>query len=181
MSILDSIRIDLTEFHIKKIQEIDNFDYSNTLKKVNHDLGGGLTKEYLLSGLENLKRYYIVALLDPANQHAVSAMVDPFWHSHVLHTKEYFDFTSSVFDQYIHHAPLDPDDKEEVDRITELYKYTLNVYSKIFKDVNEEWWPKVTGSNIGPVICYHQFISNTEVLKHSLFDSRDGVTANFLN
>lgn len=69
MTFIDSFKIHLNDFHLNKLKSIDNFDYSETLKKVNHDLGG-VSNDYLQKGLENLKRYYAVALLDPNNEHA---------------------------------------------------------------------------------------------------------------
>lgn len=108
MTFINTIKISLSPLHIEKIKLIDNFDFSKTAKKVDRDTHG-LTSKYLAEGIENLKRYYVVALLDPLNEHAVSRYVDPFWHAHVLHTKEYIEFCSTVFDQYIQHQPLDPD------------------------------------------------------------------------
>src|SRR5689334_1369343 len=82
-NLLKSIKLKLSAFHGKKVEEIDDFDYRPVAKKVNRDLGG-VPQTYLDQGIENLKRYYVVALLDPANRHAVSRQVDPFWHAHVL-------------------------------------------------------------------------------------------------
>lgn len=175
MRFLDSFDIELSEFHLKKIQEIDHFDFSTTLKKVENDLGN-ISKEFLKKGLENLKRYYAVALLDPNNEHAVSSSVDPFWHSHILHTKEYIHFTQEIFNQYIHHEPLDKNNPSAVNKIEELYDYTLNVYSKIFKHVDKEWWPDRKGdSTHGPVVCKHMQITDSQIREFSLFETRQGI------
>ena len=173
MRLIDTIKIQLDPMHINKINQIDDFDFSKTLKKVNADLGG-LTAKYLQEGIENLKRYYVVALLDPLNEHAVSRLVDPFWHAHILHTKDYEFFCQSIFGQYIHHQPLDFDDLTAFQEVTSLYSYTLKIYSKIFHSFNSDWWPaiddKASGSPInGPVVCQHMFISTEEIRAKSLF------------
>jgi hypothetical protein len=179
MNFLDSLNINLNEFHLKKILEIDNFDFSATLKKVENDLGD-VSNEFLDKGLENLKRYYVVALLDPNNEHAVSSSVDPFWHSHILHTREYIHFSQKIFNQYIHHEPLDKHNNPEVLKIEELYDYTLNIYSKIFKNVDKEWWPHIDGdSTHGPVVCKHMYITDSEIRKFSLFGAREGTNPTF--
>ena len=87
-NIIDSIKVDLQPLHLEKIKKIDEFDFSKKSKRVAKETGIH-DKEYLNQGIHNLKRYYIVALLDPLNEHAVSETVDPFWHAHVLHTKDY--------------------------------------------------------------------------------------------
>jgi hypothetical protein len=119
--------------------------------------------------------YYIVALLDPLNEHAVSRLVDPFWHAHILHTEEYINFCDLIFKQYIQHKPLDEDDKIEVDLISNLYYHTLDVYNKIFKKVDSEWWPDVRTQNQGgiqrPQVCRHMYIYDAEIRSQALFPS----------
>ncbi|MES2212524.1 MAG: hypothetical protein V4490_05240 [Pseudomonadota bacterium] len=181
MRLIDTIKMQLDPMHIKKINQIDDFDFSKTLKKVNADLGG-LTAKYLQEGIENLKRYYVVALLDPLNEHAVSRPVDPFWHAHILHTKDYELFCQSIFGQYVHHSPLDIEDSAEVQELTSLYTYTLKIYSKIFHSFNSDWWPaiddKATVSLInGPIVCLHMSISTEEICSKSLFAQQSKVRA----
>lgn len=56
MQLIDNIKLSLSDFHIDRVNKIDNFDYSSIAKKVNHE-AHGLTSKYLLEGIENLKRY----------------------------------------------------------------------------------------------------------------------------
>jgi hypothetical protein len=107
-------------------------------------------------------------LLDPFNLHAVSKQVDPFWHSHVLYTSDYYKFCHSVFGQFVHHEPLDPDNKSEVEFIRKLYDYTLVTYKKLFKKVDPKWWPKSDIAGFHPV-CKHQDIRNPEIRALALF------------
>lgn len=149
--IIDTIKINLKPIHIEKITQIDDFDFSKTAKKVSEDTGI-VDESYLKDGIENLKRYYIVALLDPLNEHAVSETVDPFWHSHILHTKDYMKFCQDIFGQFIHHQPLDKEDKVEFEKVEDLYQYTIGIYEKIFKTLDNRWWPKLGEPiTIGPL------------------------------
>ena len=84
---LESFAVSLNNYHHTRLIQIDTFDYEPVKRKVSPDEGVVETAQ-LAQGIENLKRYYAVALLDPLNLHAVSEQVDPFWHSHVLFTSE---------------------------------------------------------------------------------------------
>ncbi|PPK66036.1 hypothetical protein B0F88_11868 [Methylobacter tundripaludum] len=151
MSLLDQIKVEVPNEYKEAIQFIDDFDYEPILKKVSKDLHGP-TKKYVFEGIENLKRYYVVALLDAQNPHAVSRPVDPFWHVHVLFSREYFRFCEEVFGAYVHHIPLDHDDSKAVSHVKKVYEYTLKKHHEIFKQVDEEWWPAATMP--GLLICF---------------------------
>jgi hypothetical protein len=150
MALIDNIAVEIDDFHRSRIEIIDNFDYSKVKAKVANDLGG-VTEAYIQDGIENLKLYYVVALLDPLNAHAVSRAVDPFWHAHVLCTREYGRFCREVYDQYVHHEPLDEDNQDEVAKVAELYAYTRDQYGKIFKTTSSEWWGSQTPFAARPI------------------------------
>lgn len=177
MSLLDNIKVKLSPFHQEKVRMIDRFDYGDIQKKVSRDLNG-VAEPYLKTGIENLKLYYVVALLDPLNRHAVSKCVDPFWHAHVLFTRSYRDFCRGIFGHYIHHEPLDPDDKRMVRHVARLYRYTLTIYAKMFKKVEATWWPKLDGAAHGP-ICYHMPLHDKEIMENAVFPFRATLAKGF--
>jgi len=167
MSFLESFAMPIKDnYHRVRLMQIDTFDYEAVKRKVARD--EHLPGPALNEGIENLKRYYAVALLDPLNLHAVSKEVDPFWHSHVLFTSQYQGFCQKIFGQFVHHQPLDPDDKRQVEFVTQLYGYTLDTYKKLFKEVDPKWWPKSSVRAFGPV-CLHQEIQNPEIRAIALF------------
>lgn len=172
MGLFESIKLPISDFHAQKVRMIDEFDYSNLRWKVKEELGEIATEEYLDKGIENLKKYYAVALIDPINQHAVSEEVDPFWHTHILFTREYVKFCDSIFNQFIHHEPLDRKDPEEVTRVTDLYDYTIDVYNKIFRDNDKFWWPDSTSASF-QAICYHNSLYDPEILENGMFPSKN--------
>lgn len=166
MTFLSSFAIEPDNYHHSRLRQIDTFDYGPVKRKVARD--HALPPAKLDEGIENLKRYYAVALLDPLNLHAVSKGVDPFWHSHILFTSEYHNFCSGIFGQFIHHEPLDPEDGPKVAFVAKLYDYTLGVYSKMFKSVDSAWWPQSGKAAFEPV-CLHQEIQNPEIRAAALF------------
>jgi hypothetical protein len=115
--------------HLKRISRIDAEDFSQVLAKVKKDAkknGTAHSEKYLEDGLLGLKQYYAIAMLDPANAHAISAELDPFWHAHMLFSNEYMSFCNDVVGEYMHHVPLSHDNLVEVGRVKMLYGYTIS-------------------------------------------------------
>ncbi|MFY3791820.1 hypothetical protein ACOQFO_09005 [Ureibacillus sp. MALMAid1270] len=168
MSLLKSIKVPLTELQKEKIKVIDEFDYNPIKTKFKEEFLD-LTDRYLSDGIENLKRYYVVALLDPENMHAVSNYVDPFWHIHLVFTKEYHAFCNEVFGQYIHHSPLQRENREMVNHVRALYKYTREIYDEIFTSVDDNWWPAAESAT---EICYHYPVFSEDILRDAVFPKK---------
>lgn len=162
ISLSTLIKVDLHDNHLSRIEVIDNEDYSGVIRKTSEyfrEIGKVVDEDYLLRGVMALKQYYAVALLDPANAHAVSVPVDPFWHSHILHTWQYSVFCQNVVGEYMHHQPLDRGNKKQVQNVSTLYDYTLEVLDKIFVHVDQDFWP--TADSDGALICFHK--GNVEI------------------
>ena len=131
------LNIELNEFHSRKIEFIRNYDFSLVEKYAGKALGG-VTATYLKQGIDVLKQFYILNLLDPLNKHVICAPLDSFWDSHVLLTKDYMNFCEKAFGFYLEHDPIDSMfESEQMD----MYKSTVSKLSKIFKDVDLTWWP----------------------------------------
>jgi len=168
-SFLGSIRLPLSGFHRERVRLIDDFDYTKVAEKTRkelHERGIEVDREYLHGGIHALKQYCAVALLDPLNMHAVSERVDPFWHSHIIFTRDYAAFCERIYGQYIHHQPLDESNDEEVRKLRVLYRYTHGIYRQMFSHVDEFWWPQ---PEIARMICYHYKVTDLEVVKEALF------------
>jgi len=174
-NLMANVRLAMDRFHTERLKLIDEFDYSKVMRKAAEDLrekGVRVDREYLDGGIEALKQYYAVALLDPDNMHAVSEAVDPFWHSHILHTRDYMAYCQQIFGQFIHHSPLDRSDTRQVDRVQKLYAYTYSIYQQMFRRIDSAWWPEPREARM---ICTHYRVTDPAVLAHALF-SRDSVT-----
>lgn len=138
--------------HRKRLLYIDQCDFSRYFAKAvelglgPHDVDG----EAIVFGL---KQYYAIAMLDPANGHAISDVLDPLWHAHMLFSEEYEAFCNKVVGQYMHHAPLRKDDTVMLRRVRVLYDYTLRRLRECFRNVDERVWPTLPDERL---ICLHK-------------------------
>jgi hypothetical protein len=92
--------------------------------------------------------------------------IDPFWHGHILHTKEYMSFGERVFGQYVPHEPLNHEDPVRVAHVASLYSYTSGVYRRLFNYVNPAFYPDVMPE--ARLLCAHAEIFAQEVRIHDL-------------
>jgi hypothetical protein len=168
MALVDNIKIELDDFQRHRLQLIDDFDYSKVKWKVSDDLSG-LPDTYLRQGIENLKLYYAVALLDPLNAHAVSAPVDPFWHAHVLFSKDYISFCNQTYGGYVHHQPLDQNDRDAVAMVRRLYTYTIEIYRQMFHSYDTDWWGDTGEIRALRLVCLHMLIKEPELMQRARF------------
>ncbi len=171
-SLEQTIRISLSDFHIKRIRRIDEEDFSPIKKKYMKDCmlaGNPVTEEYVDRGILALKQYYAVALLDPNNSHAVSDTVDPLWHTHMLFSQRYMDFCNDVVGVYMHHMPLDHDYELGVENVAKLYDYTREVLDLFFEQIDEHFWPRTMPRE--RLICWHkgnQGVYADEIYRHAI-------------
>ncbi len=137
-----TIKIDLSDFHLKRVRRIDAENFTPIKKKYMHDclaVGQPVSEEYADCGILALKQYYAVALLDPHNSHAVSDIVDPLWHAHLLFSEQYHSFSVDVVGVYMHHIPLDHDHQKCVENVEILYSYTREAMDILFTSVNDQF------------------------------------------
>lgn len=142
--------------HLRRINLLDEIDFTAVAKKAASEAlkrGENLSDEYVERGILALKQYYVIAILDPANGHAVSPMVDQFWHAHMLFSKSYEDHCKAIVGEYMHHAPLDNDNLEQTQKAKALYIYTMESFDKVFRRVDRKFWPKTLHDD--ELICMH--------------------------
>jgi hypothetical protein len=166
----DTVRPEaVTPFHLEKLAEIDRTDFSGVVRKTRFDLAAmdiHPTEEQLAEGLLGLKQYYAIAVLDPMNMHAVSDGVDPYWHSHILHTQQYADFCQRVVGGFMHHVPLDHAREADVAAVGRLYAYTIACLNRFFWRVNEDHFPSVLPD--ARLICFHGARYENPLRDHAL-------------
>jgi hypothetical protein len=147
--------------HLAGIDKIDAEDFSSVRKKVKADalkVGKTISDEYLDRGILGLKQYYAVAMLDPANGHAVSPELDPLWHAHMLFSSQYDRFCKGLVGEYMHHSPLLHDDHVAVEKVARLYEYTIEVLRASFTDLDPVFWPLTLKRD--QLLCAHQGTSD---------------------
>ncbi|MBP9826950.1 hypothetical protein KBC99_00550 [Candidatus Saccharibacteria bacterium] len=158
-SVVDALRSNPGSELMRRIALIDAEDYTGIARKVAADLAALHNGEvpnptYVDTGIFALKQYYVVALVDPANAHAISSPLDPFWHAHILHSEAYMRFCDRVIGEYMHHVPLDHDTPSQVQNVRTLYDFTLERLAQLFWDVDREFWPSSVSD--AELICYHK-------------------------
>ncbi len=156
LSLVADLRLKVHPEQLRRLQHIDEENFEGVRRKVREhalEIGDAPSEADLDRGVFGLKQYYAVALLDPANAHAVSAPLDPFWHAHILHTEQYIPFCEKVVGEYMHHRPLDHGVRAHVDAVRCLYEYTLEILPKIFLTVDSNTWPAHPSDE--EIICYH--------------------------
>ncbi|MBI5139227.1 hypothetical protein HZA26_01310 [Candidatus Nomurabacteria bacterium] len=157
-SLVSMVLMPLHPEQARRLQFIDEENYAPVVRKVRElyeaEHGCPPTEAWVNSGIEGLKQYYAVALLDPLNAHAVSAKLDLFWHAHILHSQQYADFCDRVVGRYMHHVPLDAANKVAVENVGVLYNYTLEVIGLLFGEKNPENWPSEHEADF-KLMCTH--------------------------
>lgn len=169
-NLLSTVRTELvTSFHVTLLHFIDETDFSNIRRKVALDLtkiGIVADEGYLDEGILALKQYYALAILDPKNMHAISDVVDPFWHAHILHTEEYIDFCNRLIGRYLHHDPLDHEKLQAVGMVDRLYRYTVGCYEQFFSYVNPIFFP--VELPVYRLVCKHMLVTSEDIRQYGL-------------
>ena len=130
MLLTNKVKKRLSARQIAALQRIDDEDFSGVRRKVAEEFkkqGRVVDDAYLDAGIFALKLYYALPVVDPLNMHAVSDELDPFWHMHILHTKQYAAFCEETVGTFMHHDPLDHAQATAVAQVRFLYGYTVTV------------------------------------------------------
>lgn len=162
--LIKSIKVAFTYEHYLRLEAIELHDFSLVRKKVAQELKIS-DENYLNTGIEYLKRYYAILVLDPLNPPAMTAPIDPFWHNHVLLSADYMNFCNRVFGEYVHHIPLLFEDKMAVAFVDDFYKRTYKRHEEIFGEIDENFFPKGGGRCCSP----SWVINNTALRELALF------------
>ncbi len=125
-----------------------------------------------------LKQYYALPLLAyPRQQFAISSVVDSYWHFHVLDTRGYRDFCHRVYGCFMHHVPMDPDDRIDFVRVRNLYKQTRALLVQNFVGaVSERAYPILRGNDKDVVICRFDYCVTGDLFDNLLQADGDHYT-----
>lgn len=170
LSLLGTIICELTPLQEERSRMIDEENFDGVRRKVVEELrkaGQEPDPTWIEEGILALKQYYAVALLDPVNFHAVSDLIDPFWHAHILHTRQYMAFCEQVFGQYVHHTPLDHARPQDVQKVKELYAYSHWAYGQMFSSYSRDFFPP--GLEDHRLVCFHHGNDSEELVAASSF------------
>ena len=157
----------LKPLHRERIAIIEAEDFTPLARKVAEETGNH-DPDFLEEGATQLKAYYALCVIDPLNAHGVSAKLDPFWHAHLLHTRDHMDFCDRVFGGYLHHEPLDRTDAAALEDATQTYEYTRQTLQDAYGDLSKTWWVG-SKTDINTVICVHYKVADPALNANALF------------
>jgi hypothetical protein len=100
----------------------------------------GVDEETIVSLDKEYKRYMEIVAQNRHLKLPVSPPVDQFWHTHILFTRDYTNFSHQACGNYIHHQPA----ITETERLAlaPAYKVILKIYEEMFGFPDEEFWPR---------------------------------------
>lgn len=142
--LVDCLQIQVKPIHLERLEIIDNEDFSDYIRKAAEEAlrhnGKRPSQQYLDDGEFGIKQFYSLVVLDPINSHAISFRLDPFWHSHILHTKEYIEFCTRLVGEVLHHFPLERENDLERKGIKDEMEFTVEQLRKIYgNDISPLW------------------------------------------
>lgn len=172
-SIMDKIKLPLSAVQAERIRSIESEDLHFVEENVRKELPT-IAHSDASVGIIELKKYYTLCVLDPINMKGVSRTVDPFWHSHILHTSEYRAFCERVFGAFLDHEPLNPKSLARVRRVRKAYSRTREVMAKVFGTVNEFIWPSLK-SDSSAAVCVHYSYRDPRLVQDSPFAAVRGL------
>jgi len=118
-----------------------DWDMDDVKKRLVHDEGitweeaGALEAEY--------KRFIAIIIANPGPRFPISKQVDPFWHAHLMFTRDYAEMCSKVNNGvFIHHQPM-TEKQDAVEVRANYFSSTLPEYQRMFGDPNPKYWPTV--------------------------------------
>lgn len=89
---------------------------------------------------EEYKKYIAIRLAYPDDTIAISEAVDPYWHAHILFTREYKEACNKLGVEFIDHVPPKEDD---ISKLKASYlENTLTYYKRHFGQPDPAWWPE---------------------------------------
>ena len=98
----------------------------------------GMEREY--------RRYLAIVAAHPGEKLPISSKVDDLWHAHILHTKDYVDFTQALAGRLIGHVPTKSEDERQALECCYI-NGTLKRYLEMFEEeAPENFWPRTAGS-----------------------------------
>lgn len=103
-------------FNLKDVTE----RYANTF---------GLSPEDAKIHEEECKRYLLLCALHPDKKLGMKGVVDNYWHTFLLFTREYLSFCNEIGSSFIHHVPKVKKDRNKKDGD---FLTTMDLYRRTF-------------------------------------------------
>jgi hypothetical protein len=112
----------------------------------------GVTEAVAREHERELKRYLAMCLANPEAAYGMFGPVDEFWHTWILFTREWWDFSQEVAGRYIHHRPTTRAEKQRVrsGKAPSAYGRFLADYPSYFgEEAPAHLWPRQRKGVVG--------------------------------
>lgn len=102
---------------------------------------GEYTIEQIDQAQEEYKRFVALCAEYASSERPIimSAPIDPFWHNHILFTRDYRAMGEAIGTGYLNHEPASPN---ELAKLEPDYNRTLELYRLNFGEPNKQFWPE---------------------------------------
>ncbi len=156
-SLVSTVRVLMSSRQKQAMLRLDAEDCRGIIlltQKEQKKQGNRLTDEYCERACIALKQYYALSIFDSRNMHAISELLDPFWHAHILDTMRYGMLCNAI-GGFMHHDPLDHCDEAKVSAVVRVYTYSYNVLGRIFgvDNLDPDFHPKTPSR--ASMVCRH--------------------------
>jgi hypothetical protein len=115
-----------------------------------------VTEQVARSHERELKRYLAMCLADPEAAYGMFGPVDEFWHTWILFTREWCEFSNAVAGRYIHHKPTTREEKQAArsSHGPSAYQRFLADYPGYFgEEAPADLWPRPAKAANGCATC----------------------------
>lgn len=133
------------------ISQVMAYQMPNVIKRCQKDFGYSDNDMVMLE--KELKRYLSLCIVvDNDYVGMYSKDVDNLWHSFILFTKEYADFSHNFAGRFLHHAPEISGTKtpDEIAEDRKGFRTFIKNYKQIFGEEVHDIWFLDTCSNLYP-------------------------------
>jgi hypothetical protein len=131
-----------------------SFPMEKVLKRyaADHNLPDDVVAEHE----RELKRYLALAAIHPNTIMGMAGPVDELWHTFLMFSREYEQFSLALCGHYIHHIPSDKDNLVELEEAKGHYKAFWNAYTEVFGEepVKHVWPNPDTAAEAGCITCH---------------------------
>lgn len=117
----------------KKPTELDLNFIINKLSSPNYELATW-PRDLAEEVVELYRRFLHLNKLFPGEGLVPTRDIDECWHIHILNTKQYATDCDKIFGHYLHHAPADPDNDQELEKLIPLFENTQKRYLETFEE-----------------------------------------------
>ena len=134
------------------VQTAMAFPMDKVLKRYAKDQD--LPWDVVLEHEREIKRYLALVAMNSDKMVGMNGIIDELWHTFIMFTRDYNDFSLLVAGHYIHHTPAGDDDDAELGQ--NAYQLFWDEYTAVFgEEPPSHLWPRpiAADTSVGGCSC----------------------------